>query len=73
MCLCDALIGCGVDQDLNCSAEYYRLSAEQGNAEGHLTFGQCLHRCHCRGRDRGRGDDENLNSVSEYSRLSAEQ
>jgi hypothetical protein len=27
---------------LVCAAEYYRLSAEQGNADGRLLFGACL-------------------------------
>jgi TPR repeat protein len=47
------------------AAEYYRLSAEQGNAKGQYWFGHCL--------VHGRGIKQDLIRRAEYYRLSAGQ
>jgi hypothetical protein len=55
----------GIEEDPNRAVEYYRLSAEQGNAYGQHRFGYCL--------EHGIGIDKDLNRAVEYYRLSAEQ
>jgi hypothetical protein len=54
-----------IAQDLIRAAEYYRLSAEQGNSDGQDNFGFCLFH--------GRGVAQDLIRAAEYYRLSAEQ
>jgi TPR repeat protein len=53
--------GYGVDKDFVRAAEYYRLSAEQGNADGQFNFGVCL--------ENGSGVDKDLIRAAEYYRL----
>ena len=57
--------GRGVDQDHKQAAEYCRLAAEQGDAEGQLYLGGCY--------DNGRGVDQDHKQAAEYYRLAAEQ
>jgi TPR repeat protein len=47
------------------AAEYYRLSADQGNSYGQSAFGRCL--------ENGLGIGKDLIRAAEYYRLSAEQ
>jgi TPR repeat protein len=58
-------LGVGVAQDLVCAAEFYRLSAEQGNADGQCCFGICL--------ELGFGVAQDLVDAADFYQLAAEQ
>jgi hypothetical protein len=54
-----------IEQDLVRAAEFYRLSAEQGDADAQFNFGRCL--------ENGLGVEQDLIRAAEFYRLSAGQ
>jgi TPR repeat protein len=57
--------GQSVDKDVIRAAEYYRLSADQGNASAQYRFGLCL--------ELGKGVEKNLNLAAEYRQKAVSQ
>jgi TPR repeat protein len=57
--------GRGVAKDLGLAAHFYKLSADQGNANAQLRYGFCL--------ENGIGVAQNLGLATDFYKLAADQ